>query len=591
MSLNQEIKTIGAPTGGVNARDALAAMPDTDCIVGDNMFGTTSYVQSRNGNASWGTGMTTAVETVMAYNGFVVRKLFAAANNKFYDITVQGAGVATTVTGTSNNRWQHQMFNAGGGNILIAVNGSDAPRRYDGGTQGSITSLVTLVGGAAYVNGTYTNVPLTGGAGTGAQGTFVVAGGAVTSVVITAVGANYVVGNVLGVNNASLGGAGAGFSYTVETVGGWSTTTIAGSGLTATNLITITIHQQRCWYIEKNTMNAWYSGPSAFQGTLTKLPLGQLFKFGGTLMQMATWTVDNAAGMNDWAAFMTSEGEVAIYQGYDPSSAATWVLVGVFRTGRPIGRRCWAKYGSDVVMITTDGLAPMSKLMSTDRSQNGVNLTDKISTAVNSDIGDFVEFFGWQVIVYPIGTKLFLNVPEVENSTAHQWVMNTVANSWWRFKSWNANCFEVQGDFLYFGGNGGIVYLADTGTSDSSIPITIDCKPAFTSFGSPGQQKVFAMAQPIFQATAQIVTPIITLNVDFEDVINQSPLLSVSSQPLWDVSLWDVTSWGGANYLSKDWEGVSGEGNWVSGRLSMQLKGLTLFWFCTNYMYEPGGPV
>lgn len=586
-----QIKTIGAPIGGVNARDALAGMPETDCIVGDNMFGTPSYIQSRLGSALWGSGMVTAVDTVMAYNGFVTRKKFAIANSKIYDITVQGPGVATSVTGLSTNRFQHQMFNAGGGNVLVAVSGVDSPLRYDGGTQGALTSLNTLVGGAGYVNGTYINVPLTGGTGTGAQATVVVAGGTVTTVTVTVVGSAYVVGDTLSATAASLGGAGAGFSIKVETIGGWSITTISGTGLTPSNLITVTVHQQRCWYIEKNTMNAWYAGVSAFQGVLTKLPLGQLFKLGGTLMQMANWTIDNAAGINDYAAFITSEGEVAIYQGYDPSAVATWSLVGIFRTGRPIGRRCWTKYGSDVLLISTDGLAPLSKLLLTDRTQSAAELTDKIVNATNADIGSYAANFGWQVMVHPFGSKIILNVPEIEGSTAHQWVMNTAANSWWRFRAWNANCYELQDDSLYFGGNGGNVYLADTGTSDAGIPITIDCKPAFSDFDTPGAQKVFSMAQPIFQATAQVTTPILTLNVDFQDIINQSPLLSTSSQPLWNVSLWDVTSWGGASYLSKDWQGISGEGNWASARLSLQLSGLTIFWFATNYMYEIGGPV
>lgn len=592
MTAAAQIKTMSAPVGGVNARDALAAMPETDCIVGDNMFGTPSYVQSRNGNASWATGLGSgSVETVMAYNGFVTRKLFGIANHAIYDITTQGAVGAANVSGLSNNRWQHQMFNAGGGNILICVNGTDAPLRYDGGTQGAITSLKSLAGGAGYVNGTYTAVPLTGGTGTGAQATIVVAGGAVTTVTVTTQGSGYVVGDVLSASNANLGGAGAGFTDTVETVGGWSVTTISGTGLTASSLITITIHQQRCWYIESNSMNVWYASPSAFQGSLTKLPLGQLFKLGGYLMQMANWTVDNAGGINDYAAFITSEGEVAIYQGYDPSSSSTWNLVGIFRTGRPIGRRCWTKMASDVLLICTDGLSPLSKLLLTDRTQPGANLTYKIVNAINSDVQAYGANFGWQIMVYPLGNKLILNVPEVESSTAHQWVMNTVCNSWWRFRSWNANCWELQGDSLYFGGNGGKVYLADQGTSDASIPITVDCKPAFSSFDTPGEQKNFLMAQPIFQATSQVVTPILTLNTDFQDVINQSPLLSTTSQPLWNVSLWDVTSWGGANYLSKDWQGIVGEGNWASARLSLQLSGLTIYWFATNYMYEIGGPV
>lgn len=588
---NVQIKTIGAPVGGVNARDSLAGMPETDAIIADNVFCTPSYVQVRNGSALWSSGLGGAVETVMAYNGFVTRKLFGISNGSLFDCTTQGAVGAAIITGLGNSRWQHAMFNAGGGNVMPMVNGVDAPRRYDGGTQGSLVSLNTLTGGSLYVNGTYTAVPLTGGTGTGAQATIVVSGAAVTSVTITTSGSGYLVGDTLSASNTNLGGAGSGFSIKVETIGGWSTTTISGSGLNPNNLITITVHQQRCWYIENNTFNVWYSGPSAFQGTLTKLPLGQLFKMGGYLMQMATWTIDNAAGINSYAAFISSEGEIALYQGYDPSSVSTWSLVGMFSTGRPIGRRCICKYAADVLAITADGLSPLSQLLLTDRTQPGAQLTYKIINAVNADVAAYSANFGWQCIEYPLGNKLLVNVPEIQGSTSHQWVMNSVNNAWSRFRGWQANCFELQQDSLYYGGQGGKIYLSDTGTSDAGIPITVDCKPAFSTFGQGTQQKRFTMARPVFQASANVVTPIVNLNVDFQDVISSQVLLSTAGSAPWNTSLWDVTSWGGANYLSKSWEGIVGIGYWATGRLSLQVSGLSLFWFSTDFMYEIGGPV
>lgn len=584
-----QVHTIGAPVGGVNARDSLASMPETDAIVADNVFCTPSYVQVRNGSALWASGMSGSVETVMAYTGFTVNKLFGVANNGIYDITAQAAVGAASVSGLSNNRLQHAMFNAGGGNQLIWVNGADVPMRYDGGAQGSILSTSGLVGGSLYTNGTYTAVPLTGGAGTGAVATVVVSGAAVTSVTITTPGTGYVVGNTLSASAANIGGTGSGFTVNVASIGGWSQLVI--TGVTPQNLITITVHQQRCWYIEANTMNVWYAAVQGFQGALTKLPLGQLFKLGGSMMQMATWTVDNAAGINDYAAFITTEGEVAIYQGYDPSSASTWSLAGIFHTGRPLGRRCLCKYASDVLVICTDGLSPLSKLLLTDRTQPGAQLTYKIANAINADVQGYGTNFGWQVMEYPLGNKLVVNVPEVAGSASHQWVMNTVSNAWTRFRSWNANCWEIQGDTLYYGGNGGKVYTADTGTSDAGIPITIDVKPAFNNFDTQGQQKRFTIARPIFQASAQITTPIITLNVDFQDIQNQSVLLSSSGSAPWDTSLWDATSWGGAPYLAKDWEGAPGLGYWASGRLSLQIKGISMLWFSTDYMFELGGPV
>ena len=93
----------------------------------------------------------------------------------------------------------------------IAANAQISAIRSDG-----IRTLNTLVGGSGYVNGTYTNVSLTGGSGAGGKATIIVSGGAVTSVTVTTFGAGYQVGNTLSASNASLGGSGAGFSIQVS---------------------------------------------------------------------------------------------------------------------------------------------------------------------------------------------------------------------------------------------------------------------------------------------------------------------------------------------------------------------------------------
>jgi hypothetical protein len=83
---------------------------------------------------------------------------------------------------------------------------------------GLILTLNTLVGGTLYTNGTYTNVTLTGGSGSGAKATIVVSGGSVTTVTVTTPGNGYVVGNTLSATAASIGGTGSGFSIKVATI-------------------------------------------------------------------------------------------------------------------------------------------------------------------------------------------------------------------------------------------------------------------------------------------------------------------------------------------------------------------------------------
>ena len=88
--------------------------------------------------------------------------------------------------------------------------------------QRPITGLGSVTGGSSYTNGTYSNVPFTGGSGNGAIGDVVVAGGAVTSVSLVSGGAGYVVANTLSATAANIGGSGSGFSIPVSTVGNTS---------------------------------------------------------------------------------------------------------------------------------------------------------------------------------------------------------------------------------------------------------------------------------------------------------------------------------------------------------------------------------
>ena len=78
------------------------------------------------------------------------------------------------------------------------------------------TSIKTA--GSGYANGTYSNVPLTGGTGTGLEANITVAGNIVTSVTITSSATleNYSIGDILSADDADLGGnGGAGFQLEV----------------------------------------------------------------------------------------------------------------------------------------------------------------------------------------------------------------------------------------------------------------------------------------------------------------------------------------------------------------------------------------
>lgn len=360
------------------------------------------------------------------------------------------------------------------------------------------------------------------------------------------------------------------------------------TGIDTATCIHINNFKNRVWLVEKNSFRAWYLAVSSIGGAANSLELSGLFKLGGYLMAMANWTIDNANGVDDYAAFITSEGEVALYKGTDPSSANTWALVGTFRMGKPIGRRCFTKAGADVLVITADGAFPLSKALLTDRSQLSLAATDKISNVINDDIVSYKDVYGWQPILFPLGNKLIINVPTTEGSVAHQYVMNTTHGAWTKFTGWNANCFETFADEIYFGGATAI-YKADTGTDDNGSDITAVCQQAFSYFGAKGQIKKFTMARPVFSSEGDI-NPAVLMNVDFqENRTTVAPSFSGSAGSSWDTATWDVDPWTRTNNLVRKWQTVTGVGTTGGIRIVTQTQNIGCKWQSTDFVYEVGG--
>jgi hypothetical protein len=78
---------------------------------------------------------------------------------------------------------------------------------------GSITT-----GGAAYTDGQYDGVALTGGVGSLATADITVTGGVVTVVTLASGGQDFAIGNILTADAADIGGTGAGFTWTVSNI-------------------------------------------------------------------------------------------------------------------------------------------------------------------------------------------------------------------------------------------------------------------------------------------------------------------------------------------------------------------------------------
>jgi len=83
--------------------------------------------------------------------------------------------------------------------------------------QGAIAAG-TITAGSGYINNLYSNVPITGGSGSGATANITVSGNVVTNVRFNNLGNFYVVGDVVSASTAYLGGTGSGFQFTITAV-------------------------------------------------------------------------------------------------------------------------------------------------------------------------------------------------------------------------------------------------------------------------------------------------------------------------------------------------------------------------------------
>lgn len=499
-----QTKSIPAPIGGWNARDALGDMGETDAIQLTNWFPTPSQVMLRFGFTNYSTGLPGQVNSVMKYNGAGTQKLFAASQSGIYDCTAGGAVGAAVQTGLTSDKFIHTNFATAGGNFLLMVNGADKLHGYNGSvwwTDGDATHDIT------------------------------------------------------GFDTST-----ASFIYPAKS---------------------------RIWMIQKNSLKVWYLGVSAIAGAATSIDFSSLCRKGGTLVSMTEWTVTGGFGATDYVVFITSEGEMLLYQGTDPSSTSTWSLIGIWAFGSPMGNKCFTKYGTDVLYIAKDGLEALSQDRFFAEVSNKGTMTDKIQWAISDATTLYASNFGWICIPFPLQNMLILNIPK-GTGLQEQYVMNSVTGAWCNFTGWNANTWEMYNDQIYFGGNG-VVSLAWNTNSDNSTQITGDAIQAPNYFGERGLLKQWTMMRPILSSSG-VPAIYANINIDF-DTTPPSSLLNYTSSTgsLWDVALWDTGTWGQGTSIYKTWQGINGIGYSASPRFKAGASGISVNWISTDFVYEIGG--
>jgi hypothetical protein len=363
----------------------------------------------------------------------------------------------------------------------------------------------------------------------------------------------------------------------------WATTP-AITGVTAAGLIFPTKWKNRIWLVEKNTTDAWYLPVNSIGGAATKLPLGPQFKMGGYLVAIGTFSGDTGNGPDDFISFISSRGEIAVYQGTDPSSTTTFSIVGTYTVAPPVsGHRMLLNVGGDLAIITIEGVVSMKLAMGTERSVQGTQaaITNKIQDLFNQYARDYKNNYGWQGQIYPKGSYVLFNVP-FSTTQYVQLVMNTDTGSWCRFINQNSVCWGLFNDDLYFGGTNGVVYKADSSRQDNGALITFDYQSAWSDFGAKGLVKLFQEGVSLITTNGS-PSVLQAMNVDFVD---QEPAGTLNptamGDSLWGSAQWGIGTWGGDTSLY-EWFSIGNIGTWgairikgIGNGVSLQINAFTI---------------
>lgn len=360
------------------------------------------------------------------------------------------------------------------------------------------------------------------------------------------------------------------------------------TGVDTSTCIGITLSHNRVFFTQVGTLKAWYLPTGAIGGAAVAFDLSSFCQRGGYLMAVDTWTMDAGYGMDDMTVFITSEGEVLVYRGTDPVSASTWGLIGRYWIGSPIGRRCCVKYAGDLLIITEDGVQPLSLALQSSRLNPRVSITDKIQSAVSQSVTNFGSVYGWQLLPFPKQNMLILNVPNQANAIYQQYVMNTITRAWCNFTGWNAACWELFSNQAYFGGNGYVGKAWDT-YADSGGIINFDGFQAFSYFGQPNREKLFVNMRPVLNTNG---SPSLStkMNLDFDlSAPTAAAAYSASAAGVWGAGVWNTATWAADTAIQANWQGANGVGRAAAPHIAGNCQGITVQWMSTDVLWRPGG--
>ena len=572
-----------AVAGWVSNQNIAAPQPGPQgAAVLDNIFPTATGGILRRGSsiyATLGAGVL-PVTALFSYNNGNNRKLFAANEETVYDITIitspinytlstEGGDDIVTDTGdylgqlstgglevienATGGNWIDTQFATTGGTFLIIVNGADEMFLYDGSLWFPIDEFgIYTLDFDAEVSAFESGETVTGGT-SGATG------------YIAHVDSNGSTGRLyladaVGIfqDNETLTSASG-----EATANGVATAYYTGiDGVDTEDLDYVWVYKNRLFFVEKDSMNAWYLPIDQVGGTAEVFPLGGVFTLGGKLLFGASWSLDSSGegGLSEQCVFISDQGEVAVYQGLSPEDA-NWTKVGTYRIGKPLGRNAWFRAGGDMVIATDIGDIPLSQAIQRDYAALApAAVSFPIETAWNDAVA-LRRASEWHQIIWPENQMVLVALPTINQQPAEMFVANARTGAWAKFTNWDGTCLEVFNGRLFFGSTGGKVIEANVTGLDQDQTYTGVYVPLFTDFGTPAARKIARIARSVTRGPQESVNPQLSASEDY--IVNLPPppsASSIQSGSQWGGGIWGQAVWGEQQSLKihQSWTSVSG---------------------------------
>lgn len=354
------------------------------------------------------------------------------------------------------------------------------------------------------------------------------------------------------------------------------TSSPAITGVATADLSHVWTSGSRVWFIEKDSLRAWYLPADSIAGAASDFSLAGIFADGGKLLFGARWSLDAGDGLDDVNVFFSDQGEVAVYQGTDPGDAANWQKVGLYRMPRPMGPKAVIQAGADLLIATETGLLPLSAALKTDI---GAMESIAMSRAINPfwlEQSDRLTAKGWEIVKDQAAGVLVISQPDPISETEYCLFANLTTGAWSRAVGWDAQCLAVFMGRSYFGSQGGGVFLADEGGSDDGDSYIATYIGQFDSLGQYGITKSVRQMRPLFQYSTPIA-PVITALADYKtDLPPVSSIAGEGEAAVWDSAIWDSSLWddGAVRQITARWVAAPATGSTIAPAIQMAFSNL-----------------